>query len=205
MAAVPAHEIKTPLTSIKMNADILEETLILKKEDEFPFSIIQKEINRLNNLVKDVLQFSRQMELVYSKFNICDLVNEISGQIANRISKKNISLTNKVESIRLFADYENLKQVFLNLLDNSIEAIDKDGSIEIASRLANDELYITIKDSGKGIKEGDRLFEPFYTTKASGTGFGLSISQKIIEQQRGSLKLFSSIPDKTIFEISPPV
>lgn len=205
MAAVLAHEIKNPLTSIKMNVDILEESLQLKNNDEFPFSIMKKEINRLNNLVKDVLQFSSQMDLVCSDLDIKSLISEILFQLTNKLEKKNISVINKIESNKLSADYEKLKQVFFNLLDNSIESIDKDGSIEIISHSENNNLYISIKDSGNGIENTDKIFEPFFTTKASGTGLGLSVSQKIIEQHGGKIKLITSSPGETIFEISIPV
>jgi PAS domain S-box-containing protein len=204
MAAVLAHEIKNPLTSIKMNTDILEESLQLKKEDEFPFVIIKKEINRLNNLVKDVLLFSRQMELQYSDFDIKDLITELKFQLQGKIEKKNISLISKTDCIKISADYEKLKQVFLNLIENSIEAVDNNGYIEIRTDINNGELQITIKDNGAGIKNGEKIFEPFFTSKASGTGLGLSISQKIIEQHSGSLSLISSEPGNTIFRIILP-
>ena len=205
MAAVLAHEIKNPLTSIKMNADILEESLPLKKEDEFPFSIIKKEINRLNNLVKDVLQFSRQMDLVYTEFDIKNLVSEINSQLIAKFDKKKISFLNKAESLKMSADYEKLKQVFLNLFENSIDAVDNGGSIEISSSKTDGELRIIFKDTGKGIKDSEKIFEPFFTTKASGTGLGLSVSQKIIEQHGGNLKLSSSVPGETVFEIVLPL
>ena len=205
MAAVLAHEIKNPLTSIKMNADILEESLPLKKEDEFPFSIIKKEINRLNNLVKDVLQFSRQMELIHTEFDIKNLIAELNAQLVTKLNRKNIEVVNKVKSFPLSADYEKLKQVFLNLFENSIDAVESEGRIEISSKKENGELCIIFKDSGKGIKDSDKIFEPFFTTKASGTGLGLSISQKIIEQHNGRLILLSSVPGETVFEIAMPV
>ncbi len=205
MAAVLAHEIKNPLTSIKMNADILEESLPLKKEDEFPFSIIKKEISRLNNLVKDVLQFSRQMDLVYTEFDFKSLINEINSQLIAKLEKKKISFINNAAGLKLSADYEKLKQVFLNLFENSMDAVDSGGSIEISSSEIDGELHIAFKDSGKGIKDVEKIFDPFFTTKASGTGLGLSVSQKIIEQHGGSLKLSSSVPGATVFEIILPV
>jgi len=204
MAAVLAHEIKNPLTSIKMNTDILEESLQLKKEDEFPFVIIKKEIDRLNNLVKDVLLFSRQMDLQYTEFDIKDLINELKIQLEGKLEKKNISLVSKAGSIKISADYEKLKQVFLNLIENSIEAVDNSGYIEVKTGINSKELEITIKDNGTGIKNGEKIFEPFFTSKASGTGLGLSISQKIIEQHNGSLSLISSEPNNTVFQIVLP-
>ena len=207
MAAVLAHEIKTPLTSIKMNADILFETLELGKEDRFPISIMQREINRLNNLVKDVLQFSRQMDLVYDKFVIKDLVDDIFSQLRSKLLQKEISFINKVKNIEIEADYGKLKQVFLNLIENAIESCDYNNIIEVFSSLENHagKIKIFVKDNGMGIANKDKIFEPFFTTKSSGTGLGLPVSQKIIEQHNGEIKLISSKQQETIFEIVLPL
>ena len=169
MAAILAHEIKTPLTSIKMNSDILVESLQLNDDDQFSFSIIQKEINRLNNLVKDVLQFSRQMEFTFSKFNLKHLIDEIKSQLFTKLEVRNIGLHNNINNIAVKADYEKLKQVFLNLIENAVESIDKDGTIELSSgyNKSENDFVILLKDNGPGIKNVDKIFEPFFTTKSS--------------------------------------
>lgn len=214
MAAVLAHEIKTPLTSIKLNADIIAETLDLGDDDRENFEIMKTEINRLNNLVKDVLQFSRQMELKFSVANLKDLVDDVANQLCNKLEEKNIVLHNHVESILLEVDADKLRQVFINLIDNSIEAFLSDrqtisgrGLIEISSQInkAENSISIFVNDNGAGIDPELKIFEPFFTTKASGTGLGLSISQKIIEQHKGEFRLLSSKPGSTIFEIVLPI
>mgnify|MGYP000981612606 CR=1 FL=1 len=207
MAAVLAHEIKTPLTSIKMNTDIIAAELKLNKDEKENIAIIQTEINRLNNLVKDVLQFSRQMELDISEFNLFDLVEKIKHQLNSKLKSKNISLLNNLGKIDLMADRQRLTQVFLNLIDNSIEAISNNGKIELKSFIDEDKnnFQILIIDSGTGISDDIKVFEPFYTTKTSGTGLGLSITQKIIEQHKGKINLVSSKPGETVFEIMLPL
>ncbi len=207
MAAVLAHEIKTPLTSIKLNADIIAETLDLSEEDRENFEIMKTEINRLNNLVKDVLQFSRQMELNFSEVKLKDLIDNVHNQLSKKLNDKNIILVNNTENICLEADTDKLKQVFINLIDNSIEAVDQNGIIEISSRRNNEDnsISISVKDNGSGIEPELKIFEPFFTTKASGTGLGLSISQKIIEQHRGVFNLAASKKGETIFEIKLPI
>ncbi|MBS4033481.1 MAG: PAS domain S-box protein [Ignavibacterium sp.] len=203
MAAVLAHEIKTPLTSIKMNADIIAEDLQLNAEEKENLAIIQTEINRLNNLVKDVLQFSRQMELDYSVFNLFDLIDNIQSQFLNKLKTKSISFINNVDKIDLYADKYKLMQVFLNLIDNSIEAVNNNGRIELTSVIdeALNNIKIFVTDSGSGISVGTKIFEPFFTTKSSGTGLGLSVAQKIIEQHKGTIRVVPSEQGKTIFEI----
>lgn len=207
MAAVLAHEIKTPLTSIKMNADIIAEEYNLNKNGAENFDIIKTEVNRLNNLVKEVLQFSRQTELNYSVINLNQLVENIRSQLNENIKLKNIKFVNNTDSIEINGDADKLRQVFLNLIDNSIEAIEKNGEIVISSTVNNDTKSVKINfvDDGSGVGDISKVFEPFFTTKSSGTGLGLSIAQKIIEQHKGSLKLLSSVPNKTVFEIILPL
>ncbi len=207
MAAVLAHEIKTPLTSIKMNADIIAETLDSNDENKENFEIMKTEINRLNNLVKDVLQFSRQMELNYSEVKLKDLIEFINIQLNKKLEEKNIIFLNNVEYVSLQIDEDKLKQVLINLIDNSIEAVNQNGLIEISSRRNNEDnsISIFVKDNGSGIDPELKIFDPFFTTKASGTGLGLSISQKIIEQHNGAFNLLESKKGKTIFEIKLPI
>jgi two-component system sensor histidine kinase AtoS len=206
MAAVLAHEIKTPLTSIKMNADILNEALELNSEDKSAFLIIQKEIDRLNNLVKDVLNFSRQTDLVYSKFNLHKMVERLKLQLNSKLDQKSAELKNQTKPIEIEADEEKLIQVLLNMIDNSIESIGESGIIIIDSNVNTDGFVsILVKDNGSSNLDEDKIFEPFYTSKASGTGLGLSVSQKIIQQHNGNIKLVTSSKDKTVFRIDLPM
>jgi PAS domain S-box-containing protein len=214
MAAVLAHEIKTPLTSIKMNADIIAETLDLNEEDNTygsvvkeNFEIMTTEINRLNNLVKDVLKFSRQMELEYSDSKLKDLIDIVHNQLLNKLEEKNITFINNTENICFRVDADKIKQVFINLIDNSIEAVNQNGVIQIDSQRDGDNNFVSIfvKDNGTGIDPELKVFEPFFTTKSSGTGLGLPISQKIIEQHNGAFYLLSSKKGETIFELKLPL
>lgn len=207
MAAVLAHEVKTPLTSIKMNADILSNSLELNNEDKQAFSIINKEINRLNNLVKEVLQFSRQSELDSNEFDFNEIVQTICNNTKSRYDSRGFELINKIENFNISGDREKLYQVFLNLIENAFEASVDNGNVIIDNSIENGVSRIRILDNGKGIpvEIKSRIFEPFYTTKSSGTGLGLSICKKIIEQHKGSIKLISSEPGKTIFEIVLPI
>jgi len=201
MSAVLAHEIKTPLTSIKMNVDILKQTLSPQPEDKEAFTIIGKEINRLTDLVKEVLQVSRTAPLKISNLNFKRFIDEIIQQVESDSKQKKISFTNNVAEVDFAGDEDKLRQVFLNIIQNSIDAIKETGTITISSHLADNYLIIRITDDGCGIEEPNYIFDPFFTTKVSGTGLGLSISQKIIEQHDGIFSLISSQPGETIFEI----
>ena len=203
MSAVLAHEIRNPLNSIKINSDILLESLELPENKKRRLQIIQKEVNRLDRLVKEVLLFSRQSELVYSEFNIFNLIENISAQFKPSFDEKQIKFINSTGNITIKGDAEKLKQVFLNLILNSYDAVKEQGIIEISSENKKDNtLHLYIKDNGCGIQNTDKLFEPFFTSKSQGTGLGLPISQNIIEQHSGTLKLMSSQPGETIFDIT---
>lgn len=201
MSAVLAHEIKTPLTSIKMNVDILNQTLPLQPEDKEAFQIIGKEINRLTELVKEVLQVSRTAPLRISNMILRKFVDEIFHQVELDSKQKQITFINNTADIEFAGDEDKLKQVFLNMIQNSIDAIKKKGTVTISSRLVDSFLIIRITDDGCGIEDPNNIFDPFFTTKVSGTGLGLSISQKIIEQHTGTFSFISSRPGETIFEI----
>ncbi len=206
MSAVLAHEIRNPLNSIKINADILYETAVLAENQKKRIKIIQKEVDRLNNLVKDVLMFSRQSGLVLIDLNLKNLVDGIFQQIVNILDDKKILFANKVNDLKIKGDFEKLKQVFLNLILNSVDAIYEDGQIEVSTTVdrADEKIYIAIKDNGSGVANPEKLFEPFFTSKNIGTGLGLSISQNIIRQHNGELVLHSSRPGETVFHIILP-
>lgn len=213
MSAVLAHEIKTPLTSIKMNVDILSQTLSafggLSEEDKQCFEIIKKETNRLTQLVKEVLQFSKTSELNISQINLKQFCDEIIQLAKANNRRKKIIFINEINNVDIFIDSDKFKQVLLNLIQNSIDAIESsdniEGIIKLSSQIENEFIVIHIIDNGIGIIETDKIFDPFFTTKAMGTGLGLSVSQKIIEQHSGMLKLVSSKAGETIFEIKLPL
>lgn len=204
MSAVLAHEIRNPLNSIKINADILFETLDLTENKRRRLQIMQKEINRLDNLVKEVLLYSRQVNLVFTEFNIYNLVENIITQLKPHFEEKRIELKNNLHKINIKGDSEKLKQVFINLILNAVDAVPDGGFIEFYSEDGNEKFDIFVKDNGCGINDAEKIFEPFFTTKNLGTGLGLPISQNIIEQHSGNMSVLHSKAGETVFCISLP-
>lgn len=205
MSAILAHEIRNPLNSIKINADILLETLELTENKKRRLQIIQKEVNRLDNLVKEVLLYSRQMNLVYTEFNIHNLIESLSVQLRPHFDEKKIEFKNNLEMLNVKGDSEKLKQVFINLFLNSVDAVPEYGKIEVYSDRIDSKLNIYVKDNGTGIQDVEKIFEPFFTTKNLGTGLGLPISQNIIEQHSGMMKVVNTKEGETIFCITIPI
>ncbi len=202
MAAYLSHEIKTPLATIEMNIDMLKRGLMLSRKKQRSFEIVQKEVKRLDKLLKNVLQFSRQVDVVYVNLNLSKLIGDIKEFLNPTLIEREISLVNNVDLL-IQGDYQKLQTVLLHLIENSVEAISNNGIIEVYSKIdeENNSASLFIKDSGSGIPDNKQIFDPFYTTKTAGTGLGLAIAQKNIEQHDGALKLVSSKPGETIFEI----
>lgn len=205
MSAILAHEIRNPLNSIKINADILLETLELSENKKRRLQIMQKEVNRLDNLVKEVLLYSRHVNLVLTDFNIYNLIDSLLIQLKSHFEEKKITFKNKLEKVIVKGDSEKLKQVFINLILNSVDAVPENGIIEFYSDKVDSKLNIYIKDNGCGIQDVEKVFEPFFTTKNLGTGLGLPISQNIVEQHSGIMKVINSVQGETIFCITIPM
>lgn len=206
MSAILAHEIRNPLNSIKINTDILLTTLNNPGESTLRrLQIIKKEVNRLDELLKEVLQFSRISTLIKTDFNLHDFAESLINQLTPEFKSKNIILKNEVMDINIYADKERLKQVSLNLLINAFDASPENGEITVSSEVEGDSIKIYFMDTGFGVTNSENIFDPFFTTKPSGTGLGLSISQNIIEQHDGSLSLVKSKPGETVFCIKLPI
>lgn len=211
MSAGVAHEINNPLTSILINAHLMLE----KTEKKHPFheylNLITDETSRCTNIVKGLLEFSRQNppQKVYSDVN--EIINRTLQLLENQASFQNIRIIKKLnENLpRVKLDKNKIDQVFWNLMINSSEAMPKGGTLTIVSQFSTDENYIEIEfiDTGVGIpKEAiNKLFEPFYTTKSNGTGLGLAISYGIIGQHQGKIEVKSEPGQGSIFTISLPV
>jgi signal transduction histidine kinase len=168
--------------------------------------MIQKEVDRLNNLVKDVLLFSRQGDLMQADFVFTIFVEGLHSQLKGLLEEKNIDFEFEGPEIKIRGDVEKLKQVFLNILLNAVDAIYENGKIRIVADVDADRdmLIIDVIDNGSGVPYPEKLFEPFHTTKNLGTGLGLSISQNILKNHKGSLFLLRSKPTETIFRIELP-
>jgi signal transduction histidine kinase len=190
MAASVAHEIRNPLSIMKGTADVLKKKY--KDINDEMFSYIPDEIDRLNSLVDDFLQFARQRVLNLQKINLNEIFQEFSAQIKD----PRIIIHSEQALPAIKADRNALKQVLLNLINNATDEIDSEGHVEIGAHRQNPKssrLEIKISDTGKGIstEELTQVFNPFYSTKASGSGLGLAISKQLVEQMSGQISIKS--------------
>ena len=201
-----AHEIKTSLASIKMCLDVFRDDFTATKRLYKIYELFLGEANRLNKLSRTILQFARPSEFIHIAINVKSFFDKINEINSARFAKKNIEFINKCTPVHINGDYAKLQSAFTNMIDNSVESINENGNIEVSLAINQEKNKISIflKDNGKGLKEPEKLFEPYYTSKANGTGLGLAIARKNIEEHKGIIKLVSSFQGNTIFEIQLP-
>ncbi len=204
MAAYITHELKTPLASIKMNIDRLEKDKSFDDDSKRLFSSIQEEVARLTNLLKNILQFSNQSSLPFSEINLYKKIENVREFLDPLLNEKGIIILNKASNHNVFADAQQLRSLFIHLIENSIDSMHSGGEIEISSEIKGELCYIYVKDNGCGLSCTKNIFEPFVTTKPTGTGLGLPIVKNIVDKHSGTIRLVSSRPGETIFEIVLP-
>jgi two-component system, sporulation sensor kinase E len=200
IAAGTAHEIRNPLTAIKGFMQLLDKTLTersMNRELEF-VQIMLSELERVNDLVSDFLLLSKPKEIKHVPIRIGNVLREILPMIRNEAMLYNVMVhyDPKSELLPIFADKELLKQVFLNLGKNAIEAMSEGGTLIIRECSQPDQsgrIAVEICDTGKGIPTDvlEKVFDPFFTTKPQGTGLGLSVCQRIVHDMGGSIEVYS--------------
>lgn len=194
LAAGTAHEIRNPLMSIKIlvQAALRQETVERLSRDDL--ELIEREISRVELTVRNLLDFAKPPSLNRKTFFIRDLVNYCFALVSSRAAIQGVRLEKTIddEHLRTEADFEQLHQVILNLLLNSLDAMPEGGELFLRVEELPEgakSLEFRVEDSGQGIPQDllHRIFEPFTSSKDSGTGLGLSISKRIIEAHSGKM------------------
>lgn len=214
LASGVAHEIRNPLTAIKFRLFSLRKALpeIERNEDAM---VINDEINRLEHIVQDFLQFARPSEPKLTRTHADRILNDVQTLLQPELEKSAIGLKMEYhDTVSVYADARQIKQVLINLIKNAAESIEQNGTIALSIRRASAEFdgrvrpaaVFSVADTGKGIPAEiePRLFDPFFTTKESGTGLGLAISARIVEKHRGILRYETELDRGTTFEIVLP-
>ena len=210
LASIIAHELKNPLAVINMAS-----YNISKKDPDNTLSRhiknINEKVNESNNIINNLLNYSKIKNPVLKKINIYNLLIDAIKSCKDSFKKKDYKLKTKIDSIKdivIFGDYGQLKEVFINIITNAYQA-KKDNIINIfitSEYYEGKLLTILIKDNGKGIKEEDleNVFDPFFTTRSKGTGLGLAICNEIINLHNGNIFIKSNINKGTTVYINLP-
>lgn len=194
-----AHEIKTPLSGINLGLDTLNKQLSSKSINYSQnISLIQNEVDKIRNLTKNFLLFSNLEKPNVSEIKVDELIEE-SLLPFNSYFSTGIVIEYKKNDIVLFGDRQQLLQLFHIIIENAIDACSGKGTILIALKLKTEnekqDIKIIVEDNGRGIskEELNKIFEPYYTTKKDGTGIGLAIAKKIIEDHNGKIEIQSEL------------
>jgi signal transduction histidine kinase len=206
-----AHEIRNPLVTVKTFLDLVPERY---KDKEFRGNFLKltsSELERITKLVSDLLDFAKPKKPAFSRSDVNQVIEEIIPLIQVEARKRDIALeTHLQQTPRARLDPDQMKQVFLNILLNAIEAIKAHGMISITTRdiHKNGSVFVQVEiaDTGKGIpkKLVEQIFDPFFTTKDTGAGLGLAITHQIVEDHHGFIEV-ESVPKKgTTFFVNIP-
>ena len=208
MARAMAHEIKNPLTPIRLATQRLE-MKYYEKADNLPeileksLRIVNEEVDNLQALVAAFSGFAKMPEAQFENYDLNQQLRDIADQYSDD-AKIDLNLDQNLREI--FADTMQMKQVLVNLIQNAIQACETDPHIELTTSVQDKSCKIGIRDYGQGISEIDlsKIFEPYFTTKKKGTGLGLAIVRRIIRQHGGDIIAQSVLGEGSTFELSFP-
>ena len=215
-----AHEIRNPLGSIRLGVSMLRDSVLNDPEALNTIELVERGIKHLNKLVVDVTQYSRQKELERSTVDLHDSLERSIDLVSDKILEKNATVEKHFAGRSIVGHWDpyQLRQVFVNVIANAVDASQENAAVLISTELLNPETNgdgqparsyarITITDHGKGMDKAtrDRIFEPFFSTKKRGTGLGLAIVKQIVEQHGGRISVASEPGQGSKFKIDLPV
>jgi len=205
LAAGIAHEIRNPLTALKGFLQLMQQDGSQKSEY---YAIMASELTRIELIVSELLVLAKPHSMAFMERDLIQLLRHVVTLLDTEAIMKKVQIQLEVETEipSICCDENQLKQAFINFLKNGIEAMPSGGDIVIRVRREGDQVVIRFEDTGVGISEEQiaKLGEPFYTTKEKGTGLGLMISSRIIENHRGQLQLMSKPGEGTTVEVRIP-
>ncbi|PKN05680.1 MAG: hypothetical protein CVU74_00530 [Deltaproteobacteria bacterium HGW-Deltaproteobacteria-9] len=209
LAAGVAHEIRNPLSSIKGFAVYFKERFSGNKEDQQTADTMIAEVERLNRVISQLIEFARPLELKLEKINLPDLIQHTLSLIADEAKKNHVNITvdSALDLPPAEVDSDKVKQVLLNIFLNSLAAMKNGGNLAIQLLPTKDNAAIIISDTGAGIEKMDlpRIYDPYFTSKPAGTGLGLAVVQKIMEAHGGIINVESNIGRGTEVSLQFPI
>ena len=212
LSAGIAHEIRNPLSSIRGLAQFISGSLSPADERKADLKTIIQEVDRLNNLVFQILDYAKVKKLNLTSFSFNSLLTEVVELFKQEISDKRIEFTLELspEISLVQADRDQLRQMLMNIIINALQAIPQEGEIKIETEKSvlkeEPAIKLVIEDNGEGIADKDlnQIFDPFFSTRAQGSGLGLSIVYRIVESHQGEIKVESKVGKGTKFIIFLP-
>lgn len=209
MAAYIAHEIRNPLVTIGGFARAILRDYADHKGVKQNLEIVVDEVNRLEKILANIMDFSKPVEVVKVTTQINDLIESTCALMEPYFKSGGIQLIKQLNATmpKVIVDPTQMKQVFLNLIKNAIESMPNGGKLIIGTVMEDEHIRIDITDTGEGMTADvmQNIFVPFFTTKVDGTGVGLAVSQKIIDDHDGFIKIKSVLKEGTTISVYLPI
>jgi signal transduction histidine kinase len=210
-----AHEIRNPLTAIKAALFIQQKKFQPGSPEHADTQLVEREILRLERIVNDFLHFARPTDPKFVEIPADQPLLETQRLMSPQLAAVNIQLVlESTVPMRISVDPEQIKQVLINLVQNAADSVGRDGTIKLRARhdrkhlgdVERDVVVLEVSDTGGGIRPEveKRLFDPFFTTKESGTGLGLPIAARIVQNHGGALQYQTQVHRGTTFGIVLP-
>jgi len=206
VARTIAHEVRNPLTNISLAAEQLQELTTQNNESSMLLDMISRNSIRINQLVSDLLNATKVIELNIRPTSINKLLDEALEMAADRLDLSQVKVEKNyaTDVCDVLVDKEKIKIAFLNIIVNAIEAMEKNkGILSVRSKNGGDACIIEIEDNGNGMDDDtlQKLFEPYFTSKPNGNGLGLTNCQNIILSHRGNITVKSTLRKGTSFTV----
>ncbi|WP_161568204.1 ATP-binding protein [Anaerobacillus alkaliphilus] len=207
LAAGAAHEIRNPLAVIHGFMTLMKDSFTVVEQEKYYIPLMLNEFGRINAIIEEMLMLAKPGSPQFKEVSVNDLFSEIPDFYKQSSTKNQLQFKINLDSTTLLLDEKQIKQVMYNLIRNSSDAMNGNGTITFYSKLDKVYYHLFVQDTGPGIPKDIQksIFDPFLTTKETGTGLGLTIVQRIIENHHGNIQLFSSSEEGTTFVISLPL
>ncbi|MBF0389658.1 MAG: two-component sensor histidine kinase [Desulfamplus sp.] len=209
MTAGVSHEIRNPLGIIKSSAELLKKKMVKADQPTTIIDIIVEESNRLNNIIKDFLDFAKPMTPILKQCRIQDIIEKNILYLSQQIEENDFIVERdfKQPIPEIMADSARLYQAFLNIMLNAFQAMQQGGKLTIVILSEQDQIVIFFNDQGKGIPEESlkKIWNPFFTTKEMGTGLGMGIVKNIVESHHGTIEVYNRNSKGATVKITLPL
>lgn len=206
MASGIAHEIRNPLAGIKTTTQLLVRRLNLSEDELALTENMLIDIDRVNKIITNILQFSRPLDSKPSLIKVDDTIRSLVMLMEGMAAEKNVALNHIESDYEILVDRDHLRQILLNLIINGMNAMPDGGELTLSSGRTGENRTIYVSDTGIGMDDSvlDKIFDPFYTTRSEGTGLGLSIVHQLVVQNNGEIDVRSTPGKGTTFSITFP-